>query len=82
MKKKLIIGLLSATFVLGAGTFAFAQSNGSDNGLFNFEVMRPLIEKMHPDFTEKEQREMFDACHGSNGMMQNQDQDSNMMNNF
>ncbi|MGG0717188.1 hypothetical protein ABE096_06260 [Robertmurraya massiliosenegalensis] len=85
MKKKLMVGLLAGGFILGAGTIALAQTD--EDGVFNFEQMQPQIEKMHPDLTKEEQKEMFDACHGDGGMMeQMQHSDGNhshnMMNNF
>jgi hypothetical protein len=84
MKKKLLVGILSSAFIFGAGTLTFAQTNGEGDGLFNFEKMQPQIEKMHPDLTKEEQKEMFDSCHGEGGMMENFDGEnaSNMMNQF
>lgn len=84
MKKKLIVGIFTGALILGAGTLTFAQTNDEGDGLFNFERMKPFIEKMHPDLTEEEQKEMFDACHGEGGMMENRDGENsrNMMNKF
>lgn len=79
--KKLVIGILSATFILGAGTFTYAQANGNGDGVLNFDQMKPYIEKMHPDLSTEEQKEMFDSCHGNGGMMQN-NSSKNMMNNL
>ena len=85
--KKLAIGILSGAIILGAaGTYAFAQENGDGEGPLNFGQMKPYIEKMHPDLSTKEQKEMFDACHGEGGMMENNSTENmkpeNMMNNF
>lgn len=77
--KKLAIGILSAAFILGAGTFAFAQENG--NRILNFEQMKPYMEKMHPNFSEKELKNMYEACHGKGGMIENRGPE-NMMNKF
>ena len=52
MKKKLAIGLLTGAILLGgAGTFAFAQTNEDANGVFNFQQMKPHMEKMHPELS-------------------------------
>lgn len=70
MKKKLLIGVLTGAVLLGgAGTIAFAEGNG--NGLLNFGQMKPYMEKMHPDFSEKQLKDMYNACHGEGGMMEN-----------
>ena len=41
--------------------------------------MKPYIEQMHPDLTNQEQKEMFDACHGKGGMMENYNGNTNSM---
>ncbi|WP_223592134.1 hypothetical protein [Neobacillus bataviensis] len=47
--KKFAVGIVSAAFILGAGTAVFAAgTNNSDNG-FSFEKMLPFMQKMHPD---------------------------------
>ncbi|MBD8067791.1 hypothetical protein [Bacillus sp. PS06] len=69
--KKAVIGILSAAFILGAGTFTYAQANGNGEGLLNFGQMKPYMEEMHPDLSTKELKEMYDTCHGEGGMMQN-----------
>lgn len=43
--------------------------------------MKPMIEEMHPDLSTKEQKDMFESCHGKDGMMQQSGAES-MMNNF
>lgn len=82
MKRKLLVGMISVAFILGAGSFAFAATNGDGEGLLNFGQMKPYIEQMHPDLTTKQQKEMFDACHAKGGMMEkyNEKNGSNMMN--
>ncbi|MGG7620778.1 hypothetical protein [Bacillus coreaensis] len=77
--KKLVVGILSIGVIFGAGTFTYAQSNGE--GLLNFGQMKPYMEKMHPDLSTKELKEMYDSCHGDGGMMGNTNT-VNMMNNF
>ncbi|WP_338472962.1 hypothetical protein R4Z10_09665 [Niallia sp. XMNu-256] len=76
MKKKLIIGLLTGAIVLGgAGTFAYAQTDG-------FQEMKPFMEKMHPELSTNELEQMYNSCHGDGGMMENTEQTKNMMNNL
>lgn len=78
--KKLVIGILTGAVLLGSATFVAAESNG--NGLFNFEEMKPYIEEMHPNLSPEQQEEMFNNCHGENGMMQNNTGFRDMMNNL
>lgn len=82
MKKKLLVGIFTGSLILGAASITFAQT--SDEGFKLFEKMKPHIEKMHPDLTEEEQKEMFNACHGEGGMMEehNDETASKMMNKF
>ena len=77
MKKKLIIGLLTGAIVLGgAGTYAFAQTDG-------FQEMKPFMQKMHPELSENELEQRYQDCHGDgeNGMMP-RGKHREMMNNF
>lgn len=72
MKKKLAIGFLTGAIILGgAGTFAFAAANedANGNGLLNFGQMKPFMEKMHPELSTSELKEMYNSCHGEGGMM-------------
>lgn len=82
MKKKIIIGILSGAFILSVGTFTFAQTNDE----LNFEQMQPFIQKMHPDFTTEEQKQMYDSCHREGSMMNNYNKENtnsqNMLNTF
>lgn len=84
--KKIVFSIISSVFIvgLGIGTVAFAAGNDSD--LLNFEKMKPFMEKMHPNFSNEELKEMYNSCHGENGMMQNQNMKDmnpeNMMNKF
>lgn len=70
MKKKLVAIILSGAFVLGAGTVAFAATNDAD-GDWNFDKMFPFMQKMHPDWSKEDLKEMYDSCHGEGGMMNN-----------
>ena len=67
--KKLSLSLLSAAVILGASSAAFAEEGAEGKGLFNFGQMKPLIEKMHPDFSDEEIKQMYNECHGTNGAM-------------
>lgn len=81
MKKKLAIGILTGAIILGgAGTFAFAAANedANGNGLLNFGQMKPYMEKMHPNLSTDELKDMYDSCHGEGGMMEGSTE--NMMN--
>ncbi|APC49053.1 MULTISPECIES: hypothetical protein [Bacillaceae] len=78
--KKLVVGLLTGAVLLGSATFVAAESNG--NGIFNFEEMQPHIEEMHPNLSSEQQEEMFNNCHGDNGMMQNDTEFRDMMYNL
>jgi hypothetical protein len=67
--KKWAISIFTAALVIGTGTAVFAQGDGE--GFLHFEKMKPLMEKMHPDFSEQQLKDMFDSCHGENGSMKN-----------
>jgi len=92
MKKKLAIGILTGAIILGgAGTFAFAAANedANGNGLLNFGQMKPNMEKMHPDLSTDELKDMYDSCHDEGGIMGNSSTNGmmdgsteNMMNNL
>ena len=60
--KKIVIGMLSVAFILGAGTYTLAQTNSP-----NFEQMKPYMEKMHPDLSKEELKDMYNSCHENNG---------------
>ena len=64
--KKLILGVLAIVLVLGAGS-AFANSDGDGEGTFNFGQMLPFMKQMHPGWSDEELKEMYNACHGTNG---------------
>ena len=83
MKKKLAIGILTGAIILGgAGTYAFAvaSDDANGNGLLNFGQMKPFMEKMHPDLSTEELKDMYNACHGEGGMMNSNKE--GMMNNL
>lgn len=76
--KKITIGILSAAFILGAGSYTFAQANGEGKGLDNFGQMKSHMEEKHPDLSTKELKEMFDKHHGKGGMMEDSSSCENM----
>ncbi|MGM0901143.1 MAG: hypothetical protein ACQEXB_08575 [Bacillota bacterium] len=65
--KKLMIGIMSIAFVLGAGTFALAKTDQSVEGTVNFKEMLPFMKEMHPNFSDDELQQMYNACHGTDG---------------
>lgn len=72
MKKKLAISLLTGAIILGgAGTFAYAQAGG-------FEEMKPYMEKAHPELSNQELEQMYNACHGEGGMMDRYESSANL----
>ncbi|GAX91638.1 hypothetical protein [Effusibacillus lacus] len=86
--KKWIAGLVVAGLAVGAGSIALAAENGKAEfpGVENFKQMLPFMKKMHPNLSEQELQDMFNACHGADksGNMMNQqghmiNQSNNMM---
>jgi len=80
--KKYILGILSAALILGAGTAVFAAGNSNSVDGVSFNKMLPSMQKMHPEATKAELKEMYKACHKKNGMMNGTDgmDMNNMMN--
>ncbi len=68
--KKLLLSMLTASLIIGIATAAMAQQD-KEVDTFNFEEMKPFMEKMHPNFSTDELKKMFESCHGENGMMKN-----------
>ncbi|WLR55799.1 hypothetical protein LC048_01970 [Mesobacillus subterraneus] len=69
--RKLMLSFLGAALIAGASTAVFAEDGTEGNGTFNFGQMKPLIEKMHPGLSDKEVKQMYNDCHGTNGAMPN-----------
>lgn len=83
MKKKIVLGLVSAAFILGAGTAVYGATTDTEEGLLNFKKMLPYMQEMHPDFSEQELEDMYNTCHGSDSEQNTQTQQTtNMMNRF
>jgi hypothetical protein len=68
--KKIVIGVLTASFIFGAGSYAFAVSNNNEQEVHSFGKMKHMIQKMHPNLSLKEQKEMYNKC-VDEGMMEN-----------
>ncbi|MFE8699656.1 hypothetical protein ACFYKX_03350 [Cytobacillus sp. FJAT-54145] len=67
--KKLFTSILTASLFLAIATATFAQDNEVENGVMNFGQMKPFMEEMHPELSEKELKDMYESCHGTNGAM-------------
>ncbi|MEH7886213.1 hypothetical protein V7654_18075 [Bacillus sp. JJ1609] len=67
--KPIVLILISAALILGASTSVFAEETNEGKGTFNFGQMKPLMEKMHPDLSNEELKQMYNDCHGTNGAM-------------
>jgi hypothetical protein len=82
--KKLAIGILSAAFILGAGTAVFAAGNNNSSNSSIFEEMLPSMQKMHPDSSKEELKDMYRSCHEDGSMMDqtNGNESMDMMNNL
>lgn len=85
--KRVLLGTLCATFLLGAGTVVFATTNtNEENKTLSFEKMKPLMEEMHPDLSNDELEDMYQTCHGKteNQNIENQlnDTPENVINRF
>lgn len=82
--KKLAIGILSAAFILGAGTAVFAVGNNNSSNSSNFKEMLLSMQKMHPNSSKQELKDMYKACHENGGMMDetNGNETMDMMNNL
>ena len=64
--KKLIIGVLSFMVILGASNVAMAHGN-SGNGTVNFGQALKYMQEMHPDWSQKDIKEMYNEHHGTQG---------------
>lgn len=75
MFKKIAVGILGVSIIFGAGTYTLAQVK--EGTILNFQQMKPIMKKMHPNFSTEELEKMYKFCHENEGMMQN-----NNSNNF
>jgi hypothetical protein len=67
--KPAILTILSASLIFGASMTAFAEESSEGKGTINFGQMKPMMEKMHPDLSADELKQMYLDCHGTNGAM-------------
>lgn len=67
--KIISITLFSAAMIIGASSAAFAEDENEGNAAFNFGQMKPIMEKMHPDLSNEELKQMYNQCHGTTGAM-------------
>lgn len=65
--KKVWFGLMGAILVIGLGTSAFAAVENPGEGTMNFGQMLPFMQKMHPDKTTQELKDMYELHHGTGG---------------
>ncbi|QIZ67754.1 hypothetical protein HF500_11270 [Geobacillus subterraneus] len=75
--KKAAGGLLAMALALGAGTVVLADTNGP----LTFDQMLPHMKSMHPNLSEQQLQDMYNACHGGNGGKTGQPSQT-MMNRF
>ncbi|MCM3693393.1 hypothetical protein [Neobacillus niacini] len=84
--KKWAIGILSSALILGAGTAVFAAGTNNSGEGTTFEKMLPFMQEMHPDSSNEDLQEMYNACHKDGGMMDGNNLEGmnseNMMNRF
>ncbi|WP_235801552.1 hypothetical protein [Heyndrickxia acidiproducens] len=60
--KKLIIPVLGTVVILGAGTGVYAaETNNGHTPSFN--QMKSYMAKAHPNLSDKELKQMYNACH-------------------
>jgi hypothetical protein len=69
--KKIVLSVLGSAMIFGVGTVVMAAGTNTVEDKVTFEKMKPLMEEMHPDSTTEELKEMYESCHGDNGMMKN-----------
>ncbi|MGA8943663.1 MAG: hypothetical protein WB502_13275 [Thermoactinomyces sp.] len=67
--KKIIAGFASLAIILGSGSLVLAETDANQDKNINFGQMKPHIEQMHPNLSTQERKQMFDVCHGKDGMM-------------
>jgi hypothetical protein len=84
--KKWAIGVLSSALILGAGTAVLAAGTNNSGEGNTFEKMLPFMQEMHPDSSNGDLKEMYNACHKDGGMMEGTGKEGmdseNMMNRF
>jgi len=64
MKKKTWLILAGLVFAFTVGSTAFALEKD-----WTFEDMLPHMKQVHPDFSDQQLKDMYNSCHGKNGVM-------------
>ncbi|MEC1523022.1 hypothetical protein P9D43_13520 [Neobacillus niacini] len=84
--KKWAVGILSSALILGAGTVVFAAGTNNSGEGNTFEKVLPFMQEMHPNSSNEDLQEMYNACHNDAGMMEGTNQEGmkseSMMNRF
>ncbi|RDU36882.1 hypothetical protein DRW41_09255 [Neobacillus piezotolerans] len=66
--KKIVAAILGLGVLLGANAAGvFAEGPSFAKEILSFVKMKPHMQQMHPDFSEKELKEMYESCHGTGG---------------
>ncbi|MGM7682900.1 hypothetical protein ACSVDA_12180 [Cytobacillus sp. Hm23] len=79
MKNKIMVGILTVSLAIGAGTTALAYGGQSSNSMINYDKMNNMdlneinfewaemkeyMEEVHPELEEEDLQEMYNSCHG------------------
>jgi hypothetical protein len=67
MKKTILIGSLALTLVFGVSSLAQAHDDGQKSDVMNLGRMLSHMEKMHPEMSKQQLKEMYETCHGTKG---------------
>lgn len=64
MKNKFLAGIGVAVLTIGLGTAVYGDVNE-----WSFRDMLPFMKQMHPEASEQQLNDMYESCHGNNGVM-------------
>lgn len=67
MKKMILVGSLALALAFGASSLAQAYGAEKENEVINFGRMLSHMEKMHPEMSKQQLKEMYEICHGTKG---------------
>lgn len=69
MKKIILVGSLALTLVFGTSSLVLANGAGNGQGrdVMNLGRMLSHMEKMHPEMSKQQLKEMYEICHGTKG---------------
>ncbi|WP_053367546.1 hypothetical protein [Bacillus sp. FJAT-27245] len=66
--RKTAVMIMGLVVLLSANAAdVFAKGTDLAREVLNFGKMKPHMQQMHPDLSEKELKEMYESCHGNNG---------------